>query len=96
MVALGLCVATNAQQDRDTNGLPKTSATAPPPQARVDINRASIDELMKVPGLTRSWAQRIVRFRPYRTKADLDDEGIIPEELYSRIKDSIIAHRLKQ
>jgi competence protein ComEA len=63
---------------------------------RVDINHASVDELMKVPGMTRSWAGRIVRFRPYRTKQDLVEHGIVSGEVYERIKDYIIAHRQKQ
>jgi len=83
-------------QDRDTRGVPKTSATAPPPEARVDINHASVDELLKVPGMTRSWAGRIVRFRPYRTKQDLLDKGVVTGEIYDRIKDCVIAHREKQ
>ncbi len=67
-----------------------------PPEARVDINHASVDELMKTPGMTRTWAGRIVRFRPYRTKQDLLDRGVIPGEVYDRIRDSIVAHREKQ
>jgi DNA uptake protein ComE-like DNA-binding protein len=67
-----------------------------PPEARVDINHASVDELMKTPGMTRTWAGRIVRFRPYRTKQDLLDRGVVPGEVYDRIKDCIIAHREKQ
>ena len=63
---LGVCLLGMAQnQDRDTSGVPRTSATAPPPEARIDINHASVDELLKIPGMTRSWAGRIVRFRPY-------------------------------
>ncbi len=71
---------------------PKTKPV-PPPQARVDINHASIDELLKVPGMTASWAARIVRFRPYRTKRDLLDRGVLPSGVYDRIRDSVIAHR---
>jgi DNA uptake protein ComE-like DNA-binding protein len=62
---------------------------------RVDVNQASVEELMKVPGMTRSWAGRIVRFRPYRTKQDLVDRGVVSTEVYERIKDYIIAHREK-
>jgi DNA uptake protein ComE-like DNA-binding protein len=83
-------------QDRDTRGVPKTSATAPPPEARIDINHATVEELLKVPGMTRSWAGRVVRFRPYRTKADLLDRGVVSGEVYDRIKDYVIAHRDKQ
>jgi DNA uptake protein ComE-like DNA-binding protein len=91
---LGACLAGTAQyQDRDTRGVPTTSATAPPPEARIDINHASVSELLKVPGITSSWAGRIVRFRPYRTKADLLDRGIVTSAVYDRIKDYVIAHR---
>lgn len=68
----------------------------PPPDMRVDINRATIEDLLKVPGMTRTWAGRIVRFRPYRGKQDLADRGIVSGEVYNRIKDYIIAHREKQ
>jgi competence protein ComEA len=66
------------------------------PQMRVDINHAPLEELLKVPGMTRSWAGRIVRFRPYRTKQDLLDHGVVTSEVYDRIKDFIIAHHDKE
>ena len=69
---------------------------APPEEMRVDINHASVEELMKVPGMTRSWAGRIVRFRPYRTKQDLVEHGVVNSDVYERIKDYVIAHRQKQ
>jgi DNA uptake protein ComE-like DNA-binding protein len=76
---------------------PAQSQHAPPsPEMRVDINHASLEELLKVPGMTHSWARRIVRFRPYRTKQDLLARGIVTGEVYNRIKDYIIAHREKQ
>jgi len=75
--------------------VPSTSASAPPPEARIDINRATISELLKVPGITPTWAGRIVRFRPYHSKADLLDRGIVTMQVYDRIKDYVIAHRDK-
>jgi competence protein ComEA len=72
------------------------SKLPPPPAARVDINHASMEELLKVPGMTSTWAGRIVRFRPYRTKADLLEHGVLPGDVYDRIKDAIIAHRDEQ
>jgi DNA uptake protein ComE-like DNA-binding protein len=97
VAVLSMCLSVQGQnQDRDQSGVPKTSSAAPPPAQRVDINHASSDELLKVPGLTESWAERIVRFRPYRTKQDLLDKGVVNSEVYDRIKDFIIAHRDKQ
>lgn len=78
------------------SSLPAPAAkSAPAPEARVDINRASIEQLLKVPGMTPSWAGRIVRFRPYRTKQDLLDRGVLSADVYDRIKDYVIAHREK-
>lgn len=79
-----------------SSGNATTRRESPPPEARVDINHATIAELMKVPGMTRPWAERIVRFRPYRTKQDLLDNGIVTSEVYDRIKDYVIAHRSKE
>jgi DNA uptake protein ComE-like DNA-binding protein len=68
----------------------------PPPEARIDINHATVDELLKVPGMTQSWAGRIVRFRPYRSKQDLVEHGVLPSDVYDRIKNYVIAHRGEQ
>jgi competence protein ComEA len=100
LAALAIClclardrlVAAQAGATRPT----ATTKAIPPPEARIDINHASIDELMKVPGLTQSWAGRIIRFRPYRTKQDLLDRGVLPSDVYDRIKNYVIAHRDKQ
>jgi len=72
---------------------PTPTHTRPPPEARADINHATVEELLKVPGMTRTWAERIVRFRPYRTKIDLEDRGVVTSAVYDRIKDYVIAHR---
>lgn len=69
--------------------------TSSAPQDKVDINSATMEQLMKVPGMTRTWAARIIRFRPYRAKNDLLDRGVVTNQVYDRIKDFIIAHREK-
>jgi competence protein ComEA len=72
------------------------SAPVATPEDRVDINTATVDQLLKVPGMTRTWAARIVRNRPYRGKNELLDHGIVTREVYDRIKDYIVAHRPAQ
>ena len=64
-----------------------------PPAPLVDINRATVAELLTVPGMTPSWAGRIVRFRPYRTKLELLDQGVLPPDVYQQIRAGVIAHR---
>ena len=94
MITAVLSVSAAAQYaDHDHSGSPPTSSNAPPPEARIDINHACLDDLLKIPGMKPSWAGRIVRFRPYRTKQDLLDKGVLPSDVYDRIKDYVIAHR---
>ncbi len=69
---------------------------APPPDARVDINHATVGELLTLPGMTPTWAGRIVRFRPYHAKNDLLTRGVVSGPVYDRIKDYVIAHREKE
>ena len=97
-ISLLLFVAFPAANPHRLYSFEKTAtqaSVAPDPDNKVDINAASIDQLMKVPGMTRTWAARIVRFRPYRAKNDLLDRGVLPSRVYDRIKDYIIAHRVK-
>ena len=75
---------------------PTEKQSIPAPEARVDINHATVDDLLKVPGMTRSWAARIVRFRPYHAKNDLLDHGVVTSHVYNRIKDYVIAHRVTE
>jgi competence protein ComEA len=85
----------HAQAARGTPAPKQRFQSIPPPEDRVDINHASEAELLKVSGMTSSWAGRIVRFRPYRTKLDLVERGVLPSDVYDRIKDYVIAHRDK-
>lgn len=98
MVVSCACVAALLQASAQMQAQAQDHAGARPAvaqQVRVDLNRASVDDLLKLPGMTRTWAGRIVRFRPYRAKNELLDRGVLPSEVYARIKDSIVAHRDK-
>lgn len=75
---------------------PVAGQHAQPPESRIDINHASMGELLTVAGMTRSWAGRIVRFRPYHSRLDLLERGVVSSRVYYRIKDRLVAHRDKQ
>jgi DNA uptake protein ComE-like DNA-binding protein len=64
-----------------------------PSSERLDVNRASVGELEKLPGVTQVWAERIVRFRPYHSRLDLVNKGVIPPRVYHRIEGLVVAHR---
>jgi competence protein ComEA len=54
------------------------------PPTGVDLNQATRDEIADLPGVTEMEAERIVEARPYRSKAELVQRGIVPEDVYER------------
>src|SRR6266850_218847 len=57
----------------------------------IDINSASKQELMSLPGIGDAYSQKIIDNRPYRGKNDLVRKNIIPQATYDKISDQIIA-----
>ena len=92
VMGIGLCLSGAAQNQTHDSARSRVSSPVPD-AARVDLNHASLEELLRIPGMTRVWATRIVRFRPYRTKGALLDHGVLSDEAYDRIKEYVVAHR---
>ncbi|MBI3131188.1 MAG: helix-hairpin-helix domain-containing protein [Acidobacteria bacterium] len=64
----------------------KKKAPLPPP---VDINSATKEELLKLPGITEAYADRIIAKRPYPTKTYLVLRDVLPHALYTSLKGRI-------
>jgi DNA uptake protein ComE-like DNA-binding protein len=62
-------------------------------QKAVDINKASREELLNLPGITEHEADRIIAERPYDNAHDLVSRRVIPEVEFDKIRDRIIAGR---
>ena len=66
---------------------------APDAPAPIDLNRASLRKLEKLPGITPSMARRIVEGRPYEEPHDLVTRGILTERELERILDRVVVER---
>ncbi len=58
---------------------------------KVDINSASKEELMKVPGIGEATADKIVAARPFTAKNELVAKKIVTRSQYAKISAHVIA-----
>ena len=70
----------------------RPAAPAPPATAgQIDINSASRDDLMSLDGIGEVRADAIIRARPFKAKTELVERRLIPEAVYEKIADKVMA-----
>jgi DNA uptake protein ComE-like DNA-binding protein len=101
--AVGFAAAAGAAESGSTGSMPpghppigKPSTTQQKPGSDkpvklVDINSASRAELKTLPGIGDAEADRIIKARPYLSKAELVTKNVMPEGVYVALKKQIIA-----
>ena len=72
---------------------PVTKAASAGTSSPLDINTASPDQLMQLPGIGQAYSKRIIDGRPYTAKNQLLSRGILPKATYDGVAGQIIAHR---
>lgn len=105
LTAVALIVAASLTIAETTAPLTKTPSqavaakTAPKPAVKkgqqaakikiIDINSASKAELMKIPGVSKVYAAKIISGRPYLSKSHLLTRKILPAGVYASIKEQV-------
>jgi competence protein ComEA len=62
----------------------------------LDINTATEEQLKSVPGIGDAYAKKIMAGRPYAKKDQLKSKKIVPDAVYDKIKEKIIAKQAKK
>jgi len=61
----------------------------------VDINTASKEDLMKLPGVTDETAQKIIDNRPYKSKVELSKKNVLTKAEYGKVRNHVVARQEK-
>jgi DNA uptake protein ComE-like DNA-binding protein len=59
----------------------------------LDLNRASKDQLIALPGITEGGADRIIAGRPYDSSQELVSRRIVSQQEYDKIRDRVTAKK---
>ena len=96
-LALGIGLAPVAQAETPSPA-PAKATTAPTPSshtkstsaksskpAHIDLNSASREQLMTLPGIDEMTADKIVQARPFKSKDELRSKGIVTKAEYDKL-----------
>jgi len=68
-----------------------TAKAAKSMSSKVDLNSATREQLMALPGIGEAIADKIIAARPFKTKADLLQKGLVNKAEYTKLSGHVTA-----
>jgi competence protein ComEA len=95
VLGLTFAVAQTPAKKADAKAPAKAAETKAPARAAepVDINSATQDQLKAIPGIGDAYSAKIIKGRPYKRKDELVQKSILPQGVYDKVKDLLIARQ---
>jgi DNA uptake protein ComE-like DNA-binding protein len=67
------------------------STSAKPAKTHIDLNSASREQLMTLPGISEATADKIIAARPFKSKEELKSKGIVTKAEYDKLASHVTA-----
>ena len=78
-----------------TSHTKSTSSKSSKSTAHIDLNSASREQLMTLPGIDAATADKIVEARPFKSKDELHSKGIVSKAEYDKLASHVTAKSAK-